>query len=219
MRTLPSPTARFGRAVLEPRVHKIAAAVLVAVAAAGCKAHIPASSQITGTVQTSQPAAYSDLCRRHANLCDVPDRSAERPEIALDQETFDQLDSVNMSVNRAVRYRSDQEVFGRSEYWTVVEDGEAGDCEDFALTKMRRLLDRGFPREAMRLAIVHRPRDGIRHAVLTVDTDRGTYVLDSSHNRVMAWSDLPYTNWIRERPGRERWSLTIDRGNQTAALR
>ena len=210
MRSLALPTGHVGRPTSASRFHKLAATVVLALAVMGCKAHIPTSSPIKASVQTSQPAAYADLCQRHASLCDVPERATERARIVLDETTFEALDEVNLAVNRAIRYRSDDKVFGRAEFWTVVADGDAGDCEDFALTKLQRLLDRGFPREAMRLAIVHRPRDGIRHAVLTVETDRGTYVLDSSYNRVVAWSDLPYTNWMRENPGHERWGLTLD---------
>jgi predicted transglutaminase-like cysteine proteinase len=206
----PAPTPRLARA---------AALLLLAAAIAGCKAHIPASTPIDASVQANQPSAYADLCRRHANLCEVPEKPAADAPIVLDETTFAALDEVNYEVNRAIRYRSDREVYGRRDFWTVADAGDAGDCEDFALAKLERLLARGFPREAMRLAVVHRPRDGVRHAVLTVDTDRGTYVLDSSYSRVMAWDDLPYTNWARERPGRQRWDVRIGAASRTAALR
>lgn len=198
---------------------RLAAILLFAAAASGCQAHIPASTPIDASVQTNQPRAYADLCRRHASLCDLPAKAAGRDRVMLDDKTFAVLDEVNYAVNRAISYRSDREVYGRSDFWTVARPGEAGDCEDFALAKLERLLARGFPREAMRLAVVYRPRDGIRHAVLTVDTDRGTYVLDSSYSHVMAWSDLPYTNWARERPGRQRWDVLIGAEARRASLR
>ena len=219
MRSFSLPTGLSVRATSARRAGKVAAALGIALAVVGCKAHIPASTPLKGSVEVSQPPAYADLCQRHAQLCDVPVRASAPAEVMLDETTFQEIQAVNQAVNRAIRYRSDAEVYGRAEFWTVAAPGDSGDCEDLALAKLQRLLHRGFPREAMRLAIVHRPRDGIRHAVLTVETDRGTYVLDSSYNRIHAWADLPYTNWMWEQPGRDRWSLAIDGSSQTAALR
>lgn len=198
----------------------VAATLVLAAAVMGCKAHIPASTSMEdGSVGIAQPAAYDALCKRHAQLCDVPEEAARRTEVTLDEETFRDLRAVNYAVNRDIRYRSDSEVHGRAEYWTVAAPGASGDCEDFALTKLQRLLDRGFPRDALRLAIVHRARDGIQHAVLTIKTDRGVYVLDSSYDRIMPWARLPYKHWILEKPGAERWNVLIDDAERTAELR
>jgi predicted transglutaminase-like cysteine proteinase len=197
----------------------VAATLVLAAAMMGCKAHIPASTSIDGSVDIAQPAAYDALCQRHAQLCDVPDQAAARAEVILDKKTFRDLREVNYAVNRDIRYRSDAEVHGRAEFWTVAAPGASGDCEDFALTKLQRLLDRGFPRDALRLAIVHRARDGIQHAVLTVKTDRGVYVLDSSYDRIMPWARLPYKHWMLEKPGTERWDVVVDDAERTAELR
>ena len=56
----------------------------------------------------------------------------------------------------------------------------------------------------MRLALVmHRKRLNA-HAVLTVETSRGTYILDSLTDEVLRWNRTPYNFEARERPD-GRW--------------
>jgi predicted transglutaminase-like cysteine proteinase len=74
-------------------------------------------------------------------------------------------------------------------------DAAAGDCEDYALAKRARLQAAGLPAGAMRLATAILPR-GELHAVLTVETDRGTLVLDNLRRDVTALRTLDYA-WQR----------------------
>src|SRR5215471_9982855 len=97
--------------------------------------------------------------------------------VQLDQHLWQMLVDVNEKVNREVTNEDDKTHFGRAEYWTIATDGY-GDCEDFALTKRKQLIDAGLPEKALRVAIVKTWR-GELHAVLTVATDHGDYVLDS----------------------------------------
>ncbi len=83
--------------------------------------------------------------------------------------------------------------FGRAEYWTIPTDGY-GSCHDYALAKRKELIDIGFPKAALRIAIVVTPWQK-RHAVLTVATDKGDYVLDNLRDDVIAWNETGYT-WI-----------------------
>lgn len=53
-----------------------------------------------------------------------------------------------------------------------------GDCEDLAILKRALLLGSGYPEEALFLCLVTVPGLGV-HAVLLVQTDDGTLVLDS----------------------------------------
>jgi predicted transglutaminase-like cysteine proteinase len=75
------------------------------------------------------------------------------------------------------------------ERWSYPDDGY-GDCEDYALLKRRMLIESGWPREALLLTVVRGEREG--HAVLTVTTDKGDYVLDNINSDVLLWSNTSY---------------------------
>jgi predicted transglutaminase-like cysteine proteinase len=107
-----------------------------------------------------------------------------------------QLQEINDRVNQGIRYAPDQ----GEDRWDIVEGGGTGDCEDYALTKRAALIALGWPGEALRIATAWTP-SGVYHAVLTVDTDRGTYVLDNRYPRVEPWEALPY-RWHRRSPAR-----------------
>ena len=76
------------------------------------------------------------------------------------------------------------------ERWSYPDDGY-GDCEDYALLKRRILIEAGWPREALLLTLV-RGADGEGHAVLTVTTDKGDYVLDNMSWDILLWSKIGY---------------------------
>jgi predicted transglutaminase-like cysteine proteinase len=60
------------------------------------------------------------------------------------------------------------------------------------LLKRRILIQRGWPATALLITVV-RDESNEGHAVLTVRTDRGDFVLDNKVNHVKAWADTPYT--------------------------
>src|SRR5690606_28453756 len=72
---------------------------------------------------------------------------------------------VNAEVNRSLRY-----VRWSVPNWRLPTDGQ-GDCDQFALLKMQRLIDAGVPPGRLLLAVVENARmvtQGSRHAVLVV---------------------------------------------------
>ena len=81
-------------------------------------------------------------------------------------------------------------LYGVSEKWTYPDEGK-GDCEDIALLKRRILMREGMPRQALLMTVV-RDETGAGHAVLTVVTDRGDFVLDSKTSRILAWEGTGY---------------------------
>jgi predicted transglutaminase-like cysteine proteinase len=111
----------------------------------------------------------------------------------LTGERWRELEAVQADVNARVGYRTDLSLYGVEELWTVAD--RQGDCEDYALAKRRALLARGWPVSALRLAVCT-TSSGEGHAVLTVDTDQGVYVLDNRRPFVEPWAALPYT-WIK----------------------
>jgi predicted transglutaminase-like cysteine proteinase len=80
--------------------------------------------------------------------------------------------------------------WGVVERWNYPDDGY-GDCEDYALQKRKLLMQAGWPREALLMTVV-RDHNGNGHAVLTVKTDRGEYILDNQTNDILLWADTGY---------------------------
>ena len=108
-------------------------------------------------------------------------------------------------MNRAIRPEEDIDHYGRIEFWTIPLDG-FGDCDDYVLVKRKALLNLGFPEPALRIAEVFLA--GLeRHAVLTVKTDRGNFVLDNLRDDVVAWNRTDYA-WIKWQDPKSRsgWS-------------
>ena len=118
--------------------------------------------------------------------------------LELTKERWKELEHVNAIINRNVNYRTDMELYHKPEFWTIAET--QGDCEDYALAKRKKLLELGWPIEAIKLAIVLTPQNE-GHAVLTVDTSKGTYVLDNRFGFVMPWKETHYT-WISRQNGK-----------------
>lgn len=130
------------------------------------------------------PIGYANFCRRdHVDLC-----SGLKPN-APTEVPLGVLARVNISVN-AMPYKED----GGKDLWTI--GGAAGDCDDFAVTKMYRLMtEYRVPREALRLALtkVWAGRMGQRwHVVLLVDTSNaGTWVLDCLKSAITRLDERP----------------------------
>jgi hypothetical protein len=106
------------------------------------------------------------------------------------------LTAVNGTVNRTTREVTDLELYGREDVWAYPVDGR-GDCEDFALAKRRDLIARGWPSSVLLVTVVRDER-GEGHAVLTVVTDRGDYILDNRTDTIRLWSQTPYTYYDRQ---------------------
>jgi predicted transglutaminase-like cysteine proteinase len=99
------------------------------------------------------------------------------------------LNSINASVNRSIVPDTDEHIYGRKEFWAYPTT--RGDCEDFALFKRRELLRAGWPASALLLTVVRR-WNGDFHAVLTVETDRGDFILDNLSGTVLLWRQTGY---------------------------
>jgi predicted transglutaminase-like cysteine proteinase len=59
------------------------------------------------------------------------------------------------------------------------------------LLKRRMLMQAGWPRQALLITVV-RDQRGDGHAVLTVKTDKGEFVLDNQNEEVLLWSETRY---------------------------
>ena len=108
----------------------------------------------------------------------------------LTAKAFKDLVSVNRYVNESVKPMTDLEHWGTIEKWSYPDDGY-GDCEDYVLLKRRLLIQAGWPREALLITVVRDRRDE-GHAVLTVKTDRGEFILDNQVEGILPWFETGY---------------------------
>ena len=139
----------------------------------------------TGPV-TTQPIGHWTFCKSAPEECRA---GARRRPAPLTTTRWIAVNEVNALVNDVIAPRTDAEMHGIPELWSYPE--VEGDCEDYVLLKRRMLIERGFRPANLLITVVRKP-DGEGHAVLTVRTDRGDYVLDNLSDRVRHWSDTPY---------------------------
>ena len=137
------------------------------------------------------PSGYLGFCKRNPGDCLA--HPAQPDRIALTGEVWAMLGKVNSIVNAAIQPEADQAHYGVADFWTVPVDG-AGDCEDYVLAKRRMLVLLGLPEPALRITVVL-DRGVVRHAVLTVATDQGDYVLDSLKDDILTTDKADYV-WV-----------------------
>ena len=133
------------------------------------------------------PIGWVQFCGEHPEECRLP--PTEPRDVRLTTATWKQLVAINNDVNTRIQPATDLDVYGKVEYWTYPVD--RGDCEDYVLLKRRILMDAGWPREALLITVVRDQRDD-GHAVLTVRTDRGEFILDNQVSEILPWYETGY---------------------------
>lgn len=88
-----------------------------------------------------------------------------------------QMRQVDAEIN-LLPYRDDAEQWGVDDFWDNIEDSGSGDCDSYAVGKLRRLFALGWPIEALHLAICYVETGG-SHGVLVVQTPQSSYVMDN----------------------------------------
>jgi predicted transglutaminase-like cysteine proteinase len=137
---------------------------------------------------TRAPIGWIEFCVEYDPECKTTP-SAPR-DVVLSADAWKDLQRVNLWVNTNVKPMTDMDHWGVIERWNYPDDGY-GDCEDYVLQKRRMLIKAGWPREALLITVV-RDRNGDGHAVLTVKTDKGEYILDNQRDEIVAWTETGY---------------------------
>lgn len=166
---------------------------------------------------TLPPIGYVKFCAANPAEC-VSYSFSEKlasARIKMNPTRWNQLYQVNASVNRKIAPVTDQELYGVAENWTY--PATAGDCEDYLLLKKRELEAMGFPPKALRITVVLQEK-GEGHAVLTVTSNEGDYVLDNRRNEIMLWTDTNYTFLKRQADNDPRhWVSLLNKQGLAAA--
>ena len=111
-------------------------------------------------------------------------------DIELSAKAWANLGRVNQQVKTPIEAITDMDHWGVVDRWDYPTDGK-GDCEDYALLKRKLLIEAGFPRQALLMTVV-RDHQGDGHAVLTVKTNRGDFVLDNLTDKIKPWTETGY---------------------------
>jgi predicted transglutaminase-like cysteine proteinase len=137
---------------------------------------------------TRAPIGWVEFCIEYKNECAT--KPSTPRDVVLTPKAWADLVRVNNWANDRIKPLTDQEHWGVVERWNYPDDGY-GDCEDYVLLKRRMLMQAGWPREALLITVV-RDKKGEGHAVLTVKTDQGEYILDNQEAEILHWSKTGY---------------------------
>lgn len=160
--------------------------------------------------RTTQPVGHYEFCQRDPGEC--AQKSSGKP-IELTRNLWAAMVDINNTVNVMVAPKTDMEIWGREEVWSY--PNKVGDCEDYVLEKRRELMKLGVPAGNLLITVVRQP-NGDGHAVLTVNTTRGDYILDNLEPRVLAWTDTDYTYLKRQSAKNSGAWVTINDGRAIA---
>ncbi len=79
----------------------------------------------------------------------------------------------------------------------------------------RLLIQSGWPREVLLVTVVRDEKDE-GHAVLTVTTDKGDYILDNQNKNVLLWSETRYR--FIKRQSQSDPNVWVSLGNQQPTI-
>ncbi|KQT83147.1 transglutaminase-like cysteine peptidase [Aurantimonas sp. Leaf443] len=140
--------------------------------------------------QTTQPIGHHLLCIELPKECEAQRAATFVHPVPLTKALMQTVASINVATNAAIKAASDRDLYGVEERWTYPTD--RGDCEDYALLKRRLLHAAGIAYSNLLMTVVKKP-DGEGHAILTLRTSQGDFVLDNLNARVTPWTQVPYT--------------------------
>ncbi|MDQ6870169.1 MAG: transglutaminase-like cysteine peptidase [Pseudomonadota bacterium] len=159
----------------------------------------------------SVPYGWADFCRRYAGECNGGPLAPR--DVNLTPQAMKEIERVDKWVNAHVKPVSDMEHWGVIDQWDYPADGK-GDCEDYALFKRKILIDEGFPRQALLMTVVKdEHNDG--HAILTVKTNAGEFVLDNLNDEIKSWDRTGYR--FVKRQSQTDQNVWLQIGDPTAA--
>ncbi len=158
------------------------------------------------------PAAWVALIARKPRLAMLSYKPSQAPS---GRRTSDILARVQESVNASILYRAEtRDVWGVLAWrkiWGLTGRRwiRVGDCDDYAVEKLSRLLGLGFG-GSLRL-VMYRVR-GRGHLVLACTTMETTLILDNRHHGIWAEDNGRFSNYhpvAASVPGRLRWARIV----------
>jgi predicted transglutaminase-like cysteine proteinase len=168
---------------------------------------------------TRRPIGWHNLCQVQAAECQAGPQQPVKVELSAEARKL--LSTVTKLANHTILAQTDDEHYHLDrktliDWWTYPDDG-AGDCSDFMLLKRKMLIEAGWPRSAA-LATVVIDHKGEGHAILTVTTDQGDFVLDNLTDKVLRWDETGYAFVKRQSQEDENVWVAIAAGGEAAVV-
>ena len=177
------------------RFKKSLKSVCFAAAAGAALLAAPASAATADTAffaavgdVTRTPIGWTEFCVEYKSESNTKPTTPR--DVVLSPKAWTDLVRVNAYINEQIKPLTDMEHWGVVERWNYPTDGY-GDCEDYVLAKRQMPIKAGWPREALLITVV-RDKKSEGHAVLTVKTDKGEYILDNQETEILLWSKTGY---------------------------
>jgi predicted transglutaminase-like cysteine proteinase len=168
--------------------------------------------------ETLPPVGYVNFCATHKTECQSYSFGSKlaASRLGMTPDRWNMLYQVNSYVNGKIKPVSDQELYGEAERWTYPV--AAGDCEDYLLLKKRELEALNIPAQNLRITVVLDEQNQ-GHAVLTVTTDEGDYILDNRRNDILLWNDTNYT-FLKRQSAKDprRWVALLKKPTTAASV-
>lgn len=143
------------------------------------------------------PKGANGICEKYTWFCEVKEGT---------ETSFNIVKRINQKINRANPVE-DIDQYGEIEKWTILSD-LGGDCEDYALTKQKALIDLGYDSRTLFIGMV-KLKDGTPHGVLVWRTSDGDYILDNLTNRIVKWNKTGHDFIAIQDPNdKTKWLLT-----------
>lgn len=220
------------------------AVILAGMMLTACSSHSSNEARLVSYEWMAPPAGAFELCVQSPEQCglavadsqegkatvseaksldpteDVITVHASEVSPALsDEQILSMAVLINQSINAALTYRTDEEMWGQPERWVLPLTQEGltyGDCEDYALEKRLALRAAGVPADRLRMATAWSRATGT-HAVLILRLESGDYVLDNATPHIYNVADTAY-RWDSLQTGDSllQWS-SLRPGVQTLA--
>ncbi|TXI08714.1 MAG: hypothetical protein E6Q76_06835 [Rhizobium sp.] len=106
-----------------------------------------------------------------------------------DASIRDKINTINFTVNHAIRYASDMKTYHVADYWAKPSEAlshQQGDCEDYAILKMAALYKAGIDLDHMTLVVLFDQQRHFYHAVLSVSVNGNNLILDNMRDEVLS---------------------------------
>jgi predicted transglutaminase-like cysteine proteinase len=143
--------------------------------------------------QSLPPYGFVQFCQLFPQECRPGKTETQRFDASAAR--LAELDVVNRRINAQIQPATDFEIYGVEEFWTLPVD--RGDCEDYVVLKRKVLAEMGWPISSLLITVVQ-DELGEGHAVLTVRTKQGDFILDNKVNEIRLWNQTPYAYIMRQ---------------------
>ncbi len=162
--------------------------------------------------KSKPPIGFVKFCAQSPSECKAQG-TLLTPRLRMTPERWASLFEVNLKVNKDIKPASDEELYGEVEFWAYPVT--AGDCEDYVLLKQRELEQRGFPSSSLLITVVL-DENNEGHAVLTVSSDAGDFILDNRRDDILLWSETKYRFLKRQTQRDPKQWVSLDDAKTTA---